>query len=99
MSVSDEESFYEAAACVMESGRDPHSQGMDVRIGNVQRLLCFARGRTDAEHILYAVRPDKVGVTAVFTGESEDNSPEIPGMEIIPAAGRNLGEVLSSLVI
>ena len=99
MSVSDEESFYEAAACVMESGRDPHSQGMDVRIGNVQRLLCFARGRTDAEYILYAVRPDKVGVTAIFTGESEDNSPEIPGMEIIPAAGRDLGEVLSSLVI
>ena len=62
-------------------------------------VLCFARGRTDAEHILYAVRPDKVGVTVIFTGESEDNSPEIPGMEIIPAAGRDLGEVLSSLVI
>ena len=99
MIVNDEASFYEAAACVMESSREPHSQSMDVRIGNVQRLLCFARGRTDAEHILYAVRPDKVGVTAVFTGESEENSPEIPGMEIIPAAGRELKEVLSSLVI
>ena len=99
MIVNDEASFYEAAACVMESSREPHSQSMDVRSGTVQRLLCFARGRTDAEHILYAVRPDKVGVTAIFTGESEDNSPEIPGMEIIPAAGRDLGEVLSSLVI
>jgi hypothetical protein len=38
-------------------------------------------------------------VTVVFTGESEENSPEIPGMEIIPAAGRELKEVLSSLVI
>ena len=97
--VSDEASFYEAAACVMAGGRDPQPQSMDVRIGRVQRLLCFARERTDAEHILYAVRPDKVSVTVVFTGESEDNSPEIPGMEIIPAAGRELKEVLSSLVI
>ncbi len=99
MSVCDEESFYEAAAGVMESGRDPLSHGMDVRIGRVQRLLCFARERADAEHIMYAVSTDKVSVTAVFTGESEENSPEIPGMEIIPASGRDLGEVLSSLVI
>ena len=99
MRVSDEKTFYEACACVMESGRDPHPSGMDVRIGRVQRLLCFARERTDAEYILYAVNPDKVSVTVLFTGESEENCPEIPGMEIIPAAGRGLGEVLSSLVI
>ena len=99
MSVRDEESFYEACAHVMESGRDPHPDGMDVIIGRVQRLLCFARGRTDADYILYAVIPDKVSVTAVFTGEGEENSPEIPGMEIIPAAGRDLKELLSSLVV
>ena len=99
MSVSDEESFYEASACVMASGRDPHPHSMGVRIGRVQRLLCFTRERTDAEHILYAVSPDKVSVTAIFTGESEENSPEIPGMEIIPAAGKDLKEVLSSLII
>ena len=99
IAVNDEASFYEGAACVMECGRDPHPQDMDVIIGRVQRLLCFALGREDTEHILYAVRPDKVGVTAVFTGESEENSPEIPGVEIIPAAGRELKEVLSSLII
>ena len=99
ISVSDEESFYEAASCVMESGRDPHPNSMDVRIGNVQRLLCFARERTDAEHILYAVNPEKVSVTVIFTGEREENSSEIAGMEIIPAAGRELKDVLSSLVI
>ena len=74
-------------------------EDMDVIIGRVQRLLCFALGREDTEHILYTVRPDKVGVTAVFTGESEENSREIPGVEIIPAAGRELKEVLSSLII
>lgn len=99
MSVCDEASFYEAAACVMEGGRDPHPIGIDLRIERVQRLLCFARQRTDAEHILYAVSPDKMGMTAVFTGESEENSPEIPGIDIIPAAGRDLKEVLSALVI
>ena len=99
MRVSDEETFYEACACVMESGRDPHPSGMDVRIGRVQRLLCFARERTDAEYILYAVNPDKVSVTVLFTGESEENCPEIPGMDIIPAAGRDIEEVLSSLAI
>ena len=99
MSVCDEASFYEAAACVMEGGREPHPIGIDLRIERVQRLLCFARQRTDAEHILYAVSPDKMGMTAVFTGESEENSPEIPGIDIIPAAGRDLKEVLSALVI
>jgi hypothetical protein len=72
---------------------------MDVRIGNVQRLLCFARERTDAEHILYAVNPEKLSVTVIFTGEREENSSEIAGMEIIPAAGREMKDVLSSLVI
>lgn len=99
ITVEDEESFYEAATSVMESGRDPFPEEMDVVVARVQRLLCFAAGRQDAESILYAAVPGRMWTTVYFTAENGVKVLEIPGVEIIFAGDRDPKEVLSSLVI
>lgn len=97
--VEDEESFYAAADSIMTSGRERNSWGVDIGIGGIQRLICFAKDREDAEKILYAVKPSEVSTTVYFTGENEENALEIPGIDIVYAEGKDQKKVLSALVI
>ncbi len=97
--VGDEESFYEAADSIMTSGRDRDSREIDIAIEGVQRLICFAKNREDAEKILYTTAPDRISTTVYFTGENEENALEIPGIDIVCAEGKDQREVLSALVI